>query len=119
QLATRQKVQFEVKLSSRTLRFPSTPVDIPDSSLFMWPMGLDMDGIMLNYATAQPLWHRGHEWVFLQDVELSPEFSFSTSGVEKVEVAGGRGVIVQKDGAFVVSKLKPGRECVISVVRAG
>jgi beta-galactosidase len=115
-VAARQ-VRFQVKLKDRTLLFPSRPVDIPDSSLFVWPMGLDMEGVQLNYATAQPLFHRGSAFVFVQDADLLPEFSFEEAGVDKVVLQGGNGEVVRKDHAYIVSQLHPGSDCVIVVTR--
>ncbi|KQV46200.1 glycoside hydrolase family 35 [Pelomonas sp. Root1217] len=48
-------VRFEVQLPGGTVTLPSTPVDIPDGAYFIWPINLELDGVMLRHATAQPV----------------------------------------------------------------
>ena len=114
-------VRFQVKLKDGVLVFPSTPVDVPDSSLFIWPMNLDMGGVRLNYATAQPLFHSGDgaSWVFVQDADLLPELSLAGDGVDKVELPAGRGEVTRAGGAYILSRLHPGSGCVITITRKG
>ena len=87
------RAQFRIKLPDQTLQFPQ--VDIPDSSTFIWPFNLDMDGIRLVYATAQPLYVSGDSttWVFMQDAAKEPEFCLGDEGVESVaDIKSGSGV---------------------------
>ncbi len=67
-----RQVRFRVKLRDRTVVFPSVPVDIPDSNLFIWPFGMDLNGTQLDYATAQPLFSSsgGSVRVFVQDADV-------------------------------------------------
>lgn len=46
-------VRFEVALKGGTVRLP--PVDIAADASFVWPINLDLDGVRLAWATAQPL----------------------------------------------------------------
>ncbi|NCT83489.1 MAG: glycoside hydrolase family 35 [Comamonadaceae bacterium] len=48
-------VRFEVQLPGGSVTLPSTPVDIPSGAYFIWPLNLELDGIALRYATAQPV----------------------------------------------------------------
>ncbi|MGF7148804.1 hypothetical protein FHS96_002432 [Sphingomonas zeicaulis] len=48
-------VRFDVKLPGGTLTLPSAPVDIAPGANFIWPVNLDMDGVRLSWATAQPM----------------------------------------------------------------
>lgn len=114
-------VRFQVKLKDEVLVFPSKPVDIPDSSLFIWPMNLDMGGVRLNYATAQPLFHSGDGavWVFVQDAGLLPEFALAGEGIDKVELPAGNGEVTRTGGAYILSRLHPGSGCMITVTRKG
>lgn len=48
-------VRFEVALPGGTLQLPSHPVDLADGLAFVWPLNLDLDGVLLRYATAQPV----------------------------------------------------------------
>ncbi|MGQ3050765.1 MAG: beta-galactosidase [Roseateles sp.] len=48
-------VRFEVRLPGGALSLPSRPVDIPDGAYFIWPINMDLDGVLLRHATAQPV----------------------------------------------------------------
>ncbi|WP_457352651.1 beta-galactosidase [Roseateles sp. P5_D6] len=48
-------VRFELQLPGGTVTLPSTPVDIPNGAYFIWPINLELDGVMLRHATAQPV----------------------------------------------------------------
>ena len=117
-----KQVRFQVRMKDQVLTFPAHGVDIPDSSLFIWPMNLDMDGARLVYATAQPLFRTQLKdidcWVFTQDADILPELCLDAAGIVKVEVPPGRGELVLSDGRYVLSGLRPGKDCIITVTRA-
>ncbi|RZJ02815.1 MAG: glycoside hydrolase family 35, partial [Rubrivivax sp.] len=48
-------VRFEVQLPGGAVTLPSAPVDIPNGAYFVWPINLDLDGVKVRYATAQPV----------------------------------------------------------------
>ena len=48
-------VQFELMLKEEILRLPSAPVDIPGGAYMIWPFNLELNGLTLRYATAQPV----------------------------------------------------------------
>ncbi len=54
-MANQAGVRFELQLPGGPLTLPAQPVDIPSGSYFIWPFNLDLDGIRLRYATAQPV----------------------------------------------------------------
>jgi len=112
------KVQFEIKLKDESLLFPRHAVNIPDSSIFAWPFNLNMDGILLKYAIALPICKIEQKdqavWVFSQDVKnISPEFCFAASDVEKIENTNG--LLTQENGRYIISGLHAGADCIISV----
>ncbi|RSU55795.1 beta-galactosidase [Sphingobium yanoikuyae] len=47
--------QFNVTLAGGTVRLPSRPVTIAPGDNFFWPIGMDLDGVRLDWATAQPV----------------------------------------------------------------
>jgi hypothetical protein len=119
--------QFRIKLKDQTLLFPAAPVNIPDSSLFIWPFNFDMDGTRLIYATAQPLFTSapsGHVtssaqpvWVFMQDANLLPEMCFEETGIEKIDLPRGKGEVIRAGHTYTLSRLHPGTDCVITVTK--
>ncbi len=47
--------QFTVRLPGGPVTLPSAPVTIPSGASFAWPIGIDLDGLRLAWATAQPV----------------------------------------------------------------
>lgn len=112
--AEKKNVRFSVKLKKQTIVFPSTPVNIPDSSLFVWPINMEMNGITLDYATAQPLFDSQTDtWVFMQDVDIQPEFCFDAKNI--ISVKSTKGAVKAIGNCWLVTALKPSKDCVISV----
>jgi beta-galactosidase len=54
-MADHPGVQFSVKTKNGPLLIPNEAVTIPSGDFGIWPINLDCYGIMLRYATAQPL----------------------------------------------------------------
>jgi hypothetical protein len=84
-MAEHRDVQFEITLKKGRVRVPSEPVNIPaDSSLF-WPFNLDLGGVRLVYATAQPMCRFEDKgisfFVFAETLDVPAEFVFDAGGV--------------------------------------
>jgi hypothetical protein len=48
--------QVAIKLpAGETLTLPEKPITLPADSFFVWPFNMDLSGLHLRYATAQPL----------------------------------------------------------------
>lgn len=47
--------QFTVALPGGPVTLPSRPVTIAPGDSFFWPIGMDLDGVTLDWATAQPV----------------------------------------------------------------
>jgi len=109
----RKNVQFEVQLPGETLLFPSKGVTIPDSAVFIWPFNLKLGGVQLRYATAQPLCKLDDIFVFFANNTVRTEFCFDAQNLSSVSFQG-KSVGV-KDGKFIVSVPKPGKDAVITV----
>ncbi|WP_295668575.1 beta-galactosidase [uncultured Mucilaginibacter sp.] len=117
-VSEKKQVSFKVKLKDETISFPSKPVNIPDSSLFIWPLNLDMDGTKLIYATAQPLFKTDDlsQWIFIEDAAKYPEVCLDASDIQNVTSANGN--VAKNDGRYLVTDLKPGTDCVISITKS-
>jgi hypothetical protein len=51
----REHVQFQIKFNAGDVTVPSEPVTIPYNSRFLWPLNLDLGGVKLVCASAQPI----------------------------------------------------------------
>ena len=114
----RKRVQFNVKLKNEDITFPSQPINIEDSSIFIWPINLDLNGVTLHYATAQPLCkitdgNGENISVFFQTIKSAPEFCIDASNISTIETANGKKNLV--NGRWIITALQAGTHCVISI----
>ena len=108
-------VQFTLKLPGETLVFPDRALIVPQDCCFFWPFNLDLGGVNLIYATAQPICHLdegGTRTVFFAQTPGVPaEFVF---GDENKLVAPG-GKLDKQKGRISVLKTSPGTSAAIRV----
>ena len=109
----KKNVQFAIKINGETITFPSHPITIPDSAMFIWPVNFSINNINLKYATAQPLCHLGNKWVFIEDADAAPEFCFNTTDIESVTSTNGK--VKTKSDRILVTDLNPGIDCEITI----
>jgi beta-galactosidase len=90
-LPAQPEVQFELRLAAENLCFPAQPVDLPAGLEAIWPFHLDLNGVDLRYATAQPLCRLAGEdvpvYVFFASSGVRAEFAFEPEAL----VIGWRG----------------------------
>ncbi len=75
-LPAKQDVQFKLNLAGGELTFPAKPVTIPADEFFFWPFNLDLGGVKLIYATAQPVCREGNTFYFAETPGVKTEFVF-------------------------------------------
>lgn len=109
---TRKECRFQVRFKNETIVFPQHGIDIPDSSLFIWPLNYDLDGLKLKYSTAQLLCKVDNCFLLFQNRNIPAELAFDPATVEKMTVADG--TMQAKNNMTIVSGLKPGKKCLIS-----
>jgi hypothetical protein len=102
-------VRFEVQLPGGAVTLPSKPVDIPSGAYFVWPINLDLDGVKLHYATAQPVARldagaQGIVHVFAPTAGVEAEFALA-DGVKAMSSEGGQLLAIGKVGKRAVSVL--------------
>jgi hypothetical protein len=75
-LPEKKDVQLQLKLKDETLTIPSKPITIPKNAYAIWPFNMDLNGVRLKYATAQPLCRVGNTFVFFKIDDIDAEFVF-------------------------------------------
>lgn len=114
-MPVKTNIQFTLKLPGETLVFPERAVNVPADTCFFWPFNLDLGGLNLIYATAQPICHRDAEGsrtvFFAQTPGVPSEFVFSDDN--KVVAPGGR--LDKQNGRISVLKVNPGTSAAIRV----
>jgi len=110
-----QNVQFHFKLNGgEELHFPEAPLTIKKNVQMVLPFNMDLDGLNLNYATAQPLCRLDSKepvYVFFAPEGIDPEFSFNTSDIENSAVNDVSTTVNSESSIFKVKK--PGTDCTI------
>jgi hypothetical protein len=86
-------VQFQIKTGAGTLLIPREPVTIPTGGYGIWPVNLDCDGVLLQYATAQPLCRidagGGLVVYFFAALDgIIPEFALRKNGAHTTGIVG-------------------------------
>ncbi|MQA21040.1 beta-galactosidase [Rugamonas rivuli] len=121
-MAAQQATQFSVKLPGQTITLPATPVDIADGAYFIWPLNLDLDGVNLAYATAQPLalldqGKAGVVAVFGASSGVPVELAFDAALAPQLHASAAQ--VAVHGGRALVSGVQPGAGAAVTVQRAG
>jgi hypothetical protein len=112
----RPGTQFELRLPGQALLVPAQPITIPANTYFCWPVNLDLDGIMLRYATSQPILRirvNNDTYLFFKAIRgVSAEFAFPVENHSAIHAE--RGTISGQDGLLKVSGVEPGLSAAIT-----
>jgi hypothetical protein len=85
-------IQVEVKLKDATVTVPAQPVTIPKDSFGFWPVQMNLNGAVVEYATAQPFarftGQDADTYFFAAYDSIAPEFAFKSDTINRVSVAG-------------------------------
>jgi beta-galactosidase len=118
-LPEHKDVQFSVKLKGKTVVVPRGPVTIPSGAYGIWPVNMDCDGVVVKYATVQPLCRMeegGEAWYFFAE----------TAGVKAEICVHGQGLGIEPEHAIGLKDdptttymmgIKPGLERAFGVVK--
>jgi hypothetical protein len=103
-------IQVQVKLAGQTVTIPSKPITIPKDCCGIWPLHLNINGTVLEYATAQLFARISGDKIdtyffFAQD-GLKPEFTFQGQDPQVIEPGLGRALAVSGSN-------KPTQICVL------
>ncbi|MGD0680745.1 MAG: beta-galactosidase [Terracidiphilus sp.] len=117
ELPSRPGVQIEVRVPGKTLLVPARPITIPANSYFYWPINLDLDGVTLRYATAQPILkiHSGGEtYAFFKAIPgIAVEFAFLATDLSAINA--GRGTLSNTEDTLNVKDVEPGLDTAITI----
>lgn len=86
-MPAKTNTNFRVDLPSGSLTIPSKATTIPADSFFHWPFNLELNGVKLIYATAQPIRRiqdadGGLTVVFAEVPGLNAEFAFDSATLQ-------------------------------------
>ncbi|NMC04606.1 MAG: glycoside hydrolase family 35 [Candidatus Lokiarchaeota archaeon] len=114
-------VSFKISLPGGTIAFPAQPVIFKKGTYGILPFNLDVHGVVLRYATAQPITMLGSEkectLFFFQLDGMDPEFAFVEGTVDSVRLpAGSKAKIQRAGGQVILTGIKPGRDVQITAI---
>ena len=101
---TRKAIQFALKTKSGPLLIPSKPIDIAANTYFVWPFNLDLNGVRMTSATAQPICILKGSVFFAQTRGVAAEFTFA----KDVTILNNSGKSSNDSGMVRLTGLKPG-----------
>ena len=117
-LSARKNIQFALHESSSTVLVPYRPITIPSGSYGWWPINLNCHGVLIRYATAEPICHVAHghtcSYFFGSIPGIAPEAAIASVPDQRLHLTGIR---FQKKYAGVdVLGLKTGLNSCIRVI---
>lgn len=102
------------------LTLPSAPVTVPSGAYFCWPLRLDVAGLRLEWATAQPVCTveaDGRTILVLSATDgIAPELALDADTVASVAVPSGE--ITPVAARILVSGVRPGTDALVEVETA-
>ncbi|SNX64702.1 glycosyl hydrolase family 35 [Streptomyces sp. TLI_55] len=110
---------FSVEFADREVSFPSEPVTVPSGASFCWPLRLDVGGVRVEWATAQPVCRvlDGGRTVLVLAAVDGIAVEVALGGV--ASVAAPSGEVAHVDGRVLVTGLRAGTDCLVEVESAG
>ena len=121
-LPEQKGVQVRLELPSEEIVIPREPVTIPSQSSFIWPVNLEMNGVLLKYATAQPFATladgKDSYYFFMTSPFENAEFAFDESTITLMH---SRSVdVFHKGGRIYVRNVEPSRgEAIVATTTDG
>ncbi|MEU1189608.1 beta-galactosidase [Streptomyces sp. NPDC005859] len=108
------------------LTLPSTPVTVPAGAYFCWPLRLDVAGLRLDWATAQPVCTIVDDdgrtvFVLAATDGIEPELALDARTVTTFATPAGADAATVTDGdRILITGLRPGTDALVEVnTRAG
>jgi hypothetical protein len=113
-----EEVQFNLKLNeNKNLVFPEKPITIKNNVQAIFPFNMNIEGLNLQYATAQPLCKiEGVEpvYVFFEVDGVAPEFVFERNKIKDVKVSNAQ--LNSFPEKYQFSNLNPGVNCLLEFI---
>jgi beta-galactosidase len=118
-MAEQKDMQFTVRLPDETVTIPQEPIDIPSDAYFIWPINMNLSGVRLIYASAQPVTRidtgATPVYVFHAQAGIPAEFAIDGNGIGAVTSNSAKISHDSQTGRFTVADVKAGTGAAIDV----
>jgi hypothetical protein len=117
-LDSHRNFQVEVGLPSGPVEVPARSTFLPSGAYVIWPFNLDVGGVELRSANAEPLCRLADPdtLVFFAWEGIDPQFAFDAGPGDRIEAPGAD---VDREGKLtIVDGIEPGTGVAIRVARA-
>ena len=112
-----KKVQFTVKLKEETIRMPRQKTTVKGGTYFFWPFNLELGGIQLKYATAQPVcWvkeGKNRTYFFFEDDAIPAEYALAGENIAAIQTS--KGICQKEKQGYFIHSLDAGRDCLVEI----
>ena len=116
-LPDHREFQIKLILPSETVVLPRKPTDLASGTYGIWPVNLNLNGVLLRYATAQPLTKvrdgNVEYYFFFAPPGMRAEFAFDEGSLASLKAA--TAVISRATGVRYVDGIAPGPGVALSV----
>lgn len=115
-MANHPNVVFNIKTEDGTIRIPEKGgLNIRNKIYGIMPFNYNMDGVVLQYATAHPcaiLDNKSKVYCYYAMDGIAPEFKFENKNIKAFKTTGRQ---IQSGNYTLVQNLTPGENCIIDV----
>lgn len=115
-LSPKDGIRFTVNTADGALKFPQKSMTVKSGACYFMPFNIDLDGLRLFYATAQPIARLAYGdetlYVFARNEGVAPEFAFDMKKVAQV-VASNVKPQYNADGKMIFTNVHTGLDTAI------
>jgi len=108
-----KNIKFEIKLKGKMLRFPQKGIDLQDSTVFVWPLNVNLNEMHVNYATAQLIGEVDNCLLFFQNKGIPVELSLDKAIVKNI--SSNHAVVKENSNSWIINEVNPGKDCILRI----
>ncbi len=117
-LPAKHNVQFSLQQNGDTILIPAKPITIPAGSYGWWPVNLNCNGVMIQYATVEPICHvqsgKTRFYFFGAIKGIAPQMTLAPGAGVQLHVK--TGTVTDMPHAINISNITAGLNTAISAV---
>ena len=117
-LPEKRDIQFALHQANGTMLIPAKPITIPAGSYGWWPVNLNCDGVLIRYATVEPICHvqsgNTRLYFFGAIKGIDPQMTIATTGQVQLHVTAGD--VTHRLDAMDIGSIPAGLSTAVSAI---